>query len=536
MRRAASYAATDVDDAETPPERPAPTLVSLHFLRTALRRRLWVCVLMAIIGLLAAAAFMLAAPSQEARAALMLTHAPEVDSTDATTTDLSLLRTRTVAARTTARLGLAMTPEDFFASVRYESASPELLTMTLTAPTGTEAVRRLEALTSIYLAFRAEQLTAQSDILVDGMQTRINKLHNDVEDLSRRIEQLGRTEGAEDSKLTDTIAQRAYIQDRIETLQQSVEDTTLQNSAVVSSSRILDPPAVEPGLARRAIALGLASGLIGGTALGCGLVLFVAITSNRLWRRADVATALGTTVALSVGRVDPPGRPWRWLPPVHFSSRRRADDRERLAQVLQDELAPHGAARLAVIGLDNSDDVSSAVALAAQRLGAQGRPTTIIDLTRRGSGGLRRAGLERGRSTPLPVLRPRGLAALAREADDLVRVGQWDDGDDRPTPELGDVTLTLADFDPAVGLDHLTAWSEHAVVVVTAGRSSVEQMRTLADEIHAAGLDLRFAALLRTERSDHSSGTARSIEQAAPRRLRTSIVSPVEVLEQSEAR
>ena len=77
-----------------------PTLVSLHFVRTALRRRLLVCVLSAALGLLAAGTFMLAfPPSHQAKAALILTHDPEVDTSHAMETDLSLLKTRTVAAR-----------------------------------------------------------------------------------------------------------------------------------------------------------------------------------------------------------------------------------------------------------------------------------------------------------------------------------------------------------------------------------------------------------------------------------------------------
>ena len=44
-------------------------------------------------------------------------------------------------------------------------------------------------------------------------------------------------------------------------------------------------------------------GLIGGAALGCGTVLFFAITSDKLRRRADVASALGVTVPVSVGRI-----------------------------------------------------------------------------------------------------------------------------------------------------------------------------------------------------------------------------------------
>ena len=78
----------------------------------------------------------------------------------------------------------------------------------------------------------------------------------------------------------------------------------------------------------------------------------------------------------------------------------------------------------------------------------------------------------------------------------------------------------LADLDPAVGADHLTAWADRVILVLTAGRSSVEKVRTIADLIRAAGLDLRFAALLHTERTDDSSGLARVVESPAPVQLR----------------
>jgi hypothetical protein len=94
-------------------------------------------------------------------------------------------------------------------------------------------------------------------------------------------------------------------------------------------------------------------------------------------------------------------------------------------------------------------------------------------------------------------------------------VGLWDDGETTLSPSLGDVTVVLADLDPAVGADHLTEWADRVVLVVSAGRSSVEKIRTVGEMIRGAGLDLRFAALLRTERTDDSSGLV-AIERAAP--------------------
>jgi hypothetical protein len=509
---------SDFDDDQASPE-TTPTIVSLHFVRTALRRRLLVCVLFAAFGLFAAGTFLLAFPSHQAKAALILTHDSDVDSSRAMATDLSLLKTRTVAAATTERLGLTLAPEAFLKGVKLEAVSSELLTLTLTAPTDAEAVRQLNALTSVYLEFRAEQLSLQSKILVDAMRERIAKLQRDVADLSRRIEQLSAGNSSNASKLSDTISQRAYIQGRIESLQQSVEDATLRNSAVVASSRVLDPAAAVPGLAKRSIALGLASGLIGGAGLGCGLVLFFAITSDRLRRRADVAGALGVAVPVSVGRITALRKGWRWLPPLHALDRHRAKERLRVAHAIEEELLlPHSRGTLAIAGIDNANEVAFAVAAAAEGLAARHRSSTIIDLSERSSRGLR-FGSARSSSDMATVLRPRGVPALAHGADDLLTVGHWDIGEGTPPPELTDVTLVLANLDPAVGVDHLRAWTDRVIIVVTAGRSSAEKVRTVADLVRSAGLDLRFAVLLHTERSDNSSGTG-NLERPAPIQLR----------------
>ncbi len=117
------------------PGRPLPTLVSLHFLRSALRRRWKPCVLSAILGLLAAAAFVAAIPpSHEAKAVVVLGHDSQVDPARAMSTDVSLLMTRTVAAATIADLGLTMTSDEFLDTVAAVPVSADVLSLTLGAP------------------------------------------------------------------------------------------------------------------------------------------------------------------------------------------------------------------------------------------------------------------------------------------------------------------------------------------------------------------------------------------------------------------
>jgi capsular polysaccharide biosynthesis protein len=498
----------DLDGDETGPSHPAPTLVSLHFVRSALRRRWLVCVLSTILGLLVAAASLVAFPSlHDAKAALVLAHQAEDDSSRAMATDVSLLKTRTLAAKTVASLGLAMTPDDFLKSVTAEPVSSELLSITLTAPSDAEAVRRLEALTSIYLDFRSQQISMQSNVYVQGIQQRITKLQGDVEIISQRIAQLSAGQRSSAGKLSDAIAQRAFVQGRIDSLQQEVEDVTLQTTSVVLSSRVIDPAATESHAAKRRIALTLASGLIGGAALGCGTVLFLAITSDRLRRRSDVAAGLGVPVPLSVDRIGPISERWLWLPVLRRIDSRRDDERHRLAHAIEMELpVPSRSGRLAVVCLDNADEVRFAVSTAAMNLAKAGSSVALIDLTKQGGVDLEAAPWIAG-SAPRPtVLRPRGISELAVSAADLRVVGN--ENENPASLELTDVTLVLADLNPSVGADYLTAWTNRVIIAVTAGRSSAEMVRTSADLVRTAGLEFQVAALLHTEPTDDSSGTA----------------------------
>jgi hypothetical protein len=68
------------------------------------------------------------------------------------------------------------------------------------------------------------------------------------------------------------------------------------------------------------------------------------------------------------------------------------------------------------------------------------------------------------------------------------------------------VVLTFAEVDPALGVDHLTTWADQALLLVMAGRSSAERLRTTAELFRAAGLPLRFAIMTGADRNDESLG------------------------------
>ena len=502
--------------------RPFATLVSFHYLRAAVRRRRRVCAAFALVGLLLAVGYLLTNPAMRtATTTLRLTHSAEADPAGAIATDMSLVKTRTVAERTIHALRLTISPNELMSSVdAVATGSTEILELTMTASTDAEAVRRLDEFTTQYLAFRATQISAQSTVLIKGYEAQIEQLKSQAKALHRHIDRLANGGPAVADQLSQAVTKLSQINDKIGALQGTVEDQTLQQQAIVSASGVIDPAAPAKPAGLRRIVLVLASGLIGGLAIGLVVIVLRAILSDRLWLRIEVAAALNAPVLSSARRVTPLPRLLRfvlWLPWLRAEHARRAVDRQRMAHTI-DRTVPEAGPRqcLAVVCLNNSDELRFSVVAAALDMQSQGRMATIVDLTDAGTVAsvvAQTAGVPTdGRPA---VFRPNVVPSLT-EGPTRVDAAAWED------PALANgknrVTLVLADLDPAIGLDHLTGWTDSVIVAVTAGESSVELVRTTGDLVRSVGLKLRGAVLLRAAADDMSSGAAATDGEAAGER------------------
>jgi capsular polysaccharide biosynthesis protein len=454
---------------------------------------------------------------------LLLTRVAKNDASSPMATDMSLLTTRQVAERVIRELGLTMPPEDLLTTVHaVPTESSDVLQLTMTGPTAAEAVRRLDRFSQDYLDFRAAQILAQSTALIQGYQRRISESQGDVRELDARIPTLG---GTDTDGLTNAIAEKTKLNDQINTFQSQAQDLALQQNAIKSASRVIDPPAPVRAAGRRHVALVLTSGLIAGLALGLGLTVLQAILSDRLWLRAEVGSALKTTVPLSVRRLAPPLRglaPLSFLPRIGARLRRRSVDRQLMAHAIARAVPGPGRRQsLAVLCLDNSADMRFGVVAAASELRRRGVASTIIDLTV--SGRVQQAVGRVGETTPEErpeVFRPSVVPSLTKGPSEL-ETADWDDV--ALAKAKNGVTLVIADFDPAVGVDHLTAWSDRMIVAITAGRSSVELVRTTGELVRVAGLHLEHAVLLRARSDDITSGFTTLSEQD---RAETSTTQP----------
>ncbi|MGH8835776.1 MAG: hypothetical protein ACRDWG_12420, partial [Actinomycetes bacterium] len=456
--------------------RPLATLVSFHYLRAAVRRRWRICAALAALGVLLGMAFLVAVPApRTATTTLRLIHQEGADPDGAIATDISLMTTRTVAERTINALGLTMSPMDLMNSVKaVTTGSPEILQVNLSARTDAEAVRILGQFTKEYLKFRAKQISAQSDIVIEAYKDQVANLQSQARTLSIQIEALAASGETGSDEFNNTTGQKAQVENTISGLQTNIDDATLRQQAVVEASEVIDPAApLETGGLRRAV-LVLASGLIAGLALGVGVVVLRAILSDRLWLRIEVASALNAPVLLSVQRIAPFSRLLRvvrFLPWVMARDSRRAVDRQRMAHAI-DQAVPEPGQRqsLAVVCLGNSDEMRFGLAAAAVELQHHGRTATIVDLTEAGgvASAVPRIADATAQWTP-QVFRPSVIPSLAK-GPTHIDSADWEDV--ALAKGRTGVTLILADLDPGVGVDHLTAWTDRVVVAVTGGKSS----------------------------------------------------------------
>jgi len=514
-------------------ESPSPSLVTMHFLLNALRRRWPVWIGLGCAGMLLGTMWAVTLPpASVGTVTLFLAHDPGVDPLQAQSTDVSLLRTRTLAVDVVEELGLQMAPEEFQQSVVSVPASPDVLVLEVSGPNDMAAVARARALAEAYLSFRASQIRSQLEALTHGYRKRITSLRKQIAGLNNQYEETRTSSPGDDQQMSALLNRQAQLATQIETARQSIDDAELKNDAVIESSYVLDPASPKPPpSAIITVLLAAATGLIGGTAVGIAFVLVMALTSNRLRLREDVALALDAPVRVSVrGRLPrsrwPLGRRVR-LPATALGVLVDALDRQvarppgpwpPLADKGTDRRQQAGrrfeTIRLALATVDTGRVGELVMVHLAARLSAEGLDVFVVDLT---ESGRLKAALDRVQSEqkdPNPRRRPAvhrpdrvpslihgPLGSAATFSADPSSTPPWLDA-----WEHADVSLALAEVDPAVGAESLRSWTDDVVLLVAAGRSSAERLRATGELIRSAGLRLLFAMMVGTDHSDETPG------------------------------
>ena len=271
------------------------------------------------------------------------------------------------------------------------------------------------------------------------------------------------------------MSERSGLNSQIQSIQQTIQSDQIATAAVIQGSRIIDSASAVQVSAKRLIVFNAASGLVAGLAIGLGAVTLLAVASTRIRRRSDIAAALRAPVAVSVGPIV--RSRWRRIflpPPDPFDPVKPNADLQLIVQHLRSALDSASTPALAVVAIDNVPAAALAVQSLQKQLAGEGYRASIINET----------------GSDLPG----GVVAIAEPPSDRGGAIAWN------------VVLVLATLDPMKGADHLRERASDAVVLVTAGRSSATKIEANAIMIRAAGLRLRSAVLIGTDRTDDSLG------------------------------
>lgn len=518
----------DFTAAENRPADFASGLVSLGFIKAAIRRSVRFWGVLAVVGLLVGVGAFKALPrAYQATASVFLMLGPYDNFQTAAANDQAIAVTPAVSGIAVQELGLQETANSFLSNYTAASVTDQLIIITASGPSANQAVVRANAVAAAFLKFRAGNMQTEQNLVVESLEQQIKQTKQQISSIGTQISQLSSqtTSGAQQSQLAKLRTDQTNATNTLGSLQQAVTGNQTGNqpavTAAIKGSKILNV-ALLPHSKLKPLVTYAAIGLIGGLAVGLGLVVIRALVSDRLRRRDDIAYALGAPVKLSVG----PLRARRWRPSLPGRTAKRDLDLRRIISRLQYAVPrrSQGPAGLAIVAVDNGPDVARVVAALAASCVGQGNRIVAADI----SMGAHLARLLRVKGPGVHPVSYHGVnfTLVTPDGDDVAPVGPLR----AVTPPAGsapagdaladsyasaDLLLTLVTLDPALGGDHLVTWASTAVVVVSAGQSSAERIHGVGEMIRLAGTRLDSVVLIEADKRDKSLGLAHVSDEQA---------------------
>lgn len=512
---------------EHPPYNVAGAFASLGFIGTAVRRSLRFVLILAVIGMVAGLGVFIVYPvAYQATVSVLVKPNPADDPVSAMLTEETLAESRSVAAGAVKALGLTQSVSSFQDAYTVTEVTAQVLRITAGAPTGRGAVDRANEIAAQYLKFRASLLRAQQAQDTAAYAQQVPQAQQQIAALQTRISAL-KGRASEQAELTKLQNQLTTATNQLPTLEQAVTGLRATEasttSAMIDGTQVLDAATALPHSRIKDVIEYVLSGLIGGLAIGLGIVIVREVISDRLRRRDDIAAALGGPVRLSVGRVRKRG--FRLGGPSAAGRRR---DLKRIAAYLLNSVArpSERADTLAVVAVDNAREIAPAVVMLAERCAKDGTRLLVADLLHGAPVakllGARGAGVHKVRNegTPMVVVIPSesdlvpsgplspAIAAgplAAASAEDVVSAAKQ-----------ADLVLTVAELDPAVGGDHLRTWAESAVAVFTAGRTRAARAYAVGEMLRLSGIRAISGIVVDADKTDESLGFGPEPDTAVP--------------------
>ena len=529
----------EVDEQERPPSLGAasPRFTRLPYIGAGLRRLAWVWCAAALLGALAGAAAFKAFPParSEASTSILVTTNPADTPSLAILTEVALAQSRPVAELALGKLGLTQSQvlsdlNGFLKEYTVTSTTDSVLTITVKAPTATEAANAANDLATAYLQYRRNMLQGQEQAVLAALQQKISQAETNIAAIGTQIDQLRvlPISPAQQARLSNLKNQRNQQQAELTQLEQTISTnqatTESATESMVRGTFVLNAATPTAHSRLKEALIYVAGGLAVGLLIGVIIAVAQTLTSDRLRWRGDITQALAAPVRLSVGTV----RIRRWLPRKYRLAVIHDSEVRRVASYLRTVVYGRGVPGLALIAVDNEDVAAATLVSLAVSCALEGKRVVLADL----SDGARAARLlgTSGVGLRTVVVDGESLVVAVPDPYAVVPVGPLDCLTSQVLPaapeELtaayrsADLMFTLVTLDPSMGAEYLATWASDAVVVVTAGQSSATRINAVGELIRRSGTELVSAVLVDADKSDETLGMAHAPGQLAltPRR------------------
>ena len=512
---------------EHPPFNVAGTVASLGFIGAAVRRsrRFWL--ILSAIGMVAGLGVFIAYPvSYQASVTVLVKGNPAEDPVSAMLTEVVLVESQSVASGAVKALGLTQSVSSFQAAYTATVVTNQVLSITASAPTSSGAVDRANEIAAQYLQFRASMLRAQQAQDVAAYAQQVPQAQQQIAALQSQITQF-EGQPSKQAELAKLQKQLTTATETLPTLEQTVIGLTATEksttSAMIDGTQVLNAATAMHHSTIKDVLEYVLSGLIGGLAIGLGIVVVRELVSDRLRRRDDIAAALGGPVRLSVGRLSK-----RRFLPGGPSAADVGRDLRRIAVQLGNSVArpAERTATLAVVAVDNPHEIAPAVVMLAELCAQGGTRVLVADLvpgapvaTLLGARGI---GVQRVRNagTPLVVVTPQQADPVS--CGPLGSAGAAGPVAAAPSEAVvsaakqADLVVTIAELDPAVGGEYLSTWAEAAVAVFTAGRTRATRAYAVGEMLRLSGIHAISGIVVGSDKTDESLGSAPVPDAAVP--------------------
>jgi capsular polysaccharide biosynthesis protein len=497
----------------------ATGFTSVGYVQAALKRRMWLWLVMAVVGLVVGLAIFYKFPApNQARAELMIPNSENVgDDNGPIMDDAAMAKSLPVAGAALRMLGLHENVADFTGDYSATAVTDQVLAITVKSASSDLAVREARALASAFLAYQLHLLNAQNSLVDATLQQQLAQAQQRVDSLKSKIAQVSAQppSSKQHAELATLRHERTQQLNNLSAFQQTVSTNEAANqeasTATAKGTQLIGPAAAVVQHSKKRLLEYAGAGLVGGLALGMAIIIVGALVSDRLRRRSDVAYALGAPVRLSVGKI-PVSRARRGLAISQTAEIRR------IVSYLHSTVQPtsRGPASLAVIPADDVHVPAVCVVSLAVSYAQKGLRVVVADLCD-GSPAGRLLGTTEPGVRPVTVQDVQLVAAIPAP-DDVLPAGPLASGSrsDEAGTQLAaacasaDVLLTLASLDPSLGGDHLGSWAAGAVAMVTVGQSTATRIRGVGEMTRLGGTPLISAVLIGVDKTDESLGLAKA--------------------------